>query len=73
MEHHDIAAIVAAAEALHASIQTHKRAQEAHRRQARRQSKALEELRAVCERYGIRLAITQTPRRSHSEHKDRRS
>lgn len=62
MEHRDIAAIAAAAEALHASIQIHKTAQESHRRQARRQSKALEELRAVCERHGVTLEITQTRR-----------
>lgn len=64
MEHRDIAVIVAAAEALHASVQIHKTAQESHRRQAKRQSKALEELRALCDRHGIHLEITQTPRRS---------
>ena len=64
MEHRDIAAIAAAAEALHASIQIHKTAQESHRRQVKRQSIALEQLRAVCERHGINLEITQTPRRS---------
>lgn len=64
MEHRDIAAIAAAAEALHASIQIHKTAQESHRRQAKRQSIALEELKAVCERHGIPLEITQTTRRS---------
>lgn len=62
MEHRDIAAIAAAAEALHASIQIHKTAQESHRRQARRQSKALEELRDLCERHGFPLEITQTRR-----------
>jgi len=64
MEHRDYAAIAAAAEALHASIQIHKTAQESHRRQVKRQSIALEELRALCERLGIPLEITQTPRRS---------
>jgi len=65
MEHRDIAAIVAAAEALHASIQIHKTAQESHRRQAKRQSIALEELRAAYKRItGMNLEITQTPRRS---------
>lgn len=64
MEHRDIAAIAAAAEALHASVQIHKRAQESHRRQAARQSKALEELRATLKRHGVTLEITQTPRRS---------
>ena len=64
MEHRDIAAIAAAAEALHASIQIHKTAQESHRRQAKRQSIALEELRAFAARHGITLEITQTKGRS---------
>jgi hypothetical protein len=65
MEHRDIAAIAAAAEALHASIQIHKTAQESHRRQAKRQSIALEQLRAAYRRLtGVDLEITQTPRRS---------
>lgn len=63
MDHRTVAAIAGAAEAIHASVQTHKRAQEAHRRQARRLSKALEELRRECERHGISLEITQAPGR----------
>lgn len=59
-----IAALAAAAEAIHASIETHKRAQEAHRRQRRRLSIALEGLHRAAERQGVRLEITQTPRRS---------
>lgn len=63
MEHHDIAVIAAAAEALHASVQSHKKAQAFHRRQAQRDARALEALRGICDRHGIRLKITQTPRR----------
>ena len=59
-----IAALAAAAEAIHASIETHKRAQEAHRRQRKRLSKALEVLIREAARHGVRLEITQTPRRS---------
>jgi hypothetical protein len=58
MEPQDIAAIAAAARALHASIQKHKTAQESHRRQAKRDSIALGELRALCRRRGITLEIT---------------
>lgn len=64
MDHRTVAVLAGAAEAIHASRQTHKRAQEAHRREARRLSKALEELVRECERHGIHLEITQTPRRS---------
>lgn len=62
VEHRDIAAIAAAAEALHASIQIDKTAQASLRRQAKRKSKALEELVAVAKRHGINLEITQTGR-----------
>jgi hypothetical protein len=58
MESQDIAAIAVAARALHASIQKHKTAQESHRRQAKRDSIALGELRALCRRLGITLEIT---------------
>lgn len=64
MEHRDIAAIAAAAEALHASIQIDKTAQASLRRQVKRKSKALEELQAAARRHGVNLEITQTPRRS---------
>lgn len=58
-----VAAIAGAAEAIHASIQTHRRAQEAHRRERKRLSIALESLRREAERHGVSLEITQTPRR----------
>lgn len=64
MDRQTIASLVGAAEAIHASLEVHRRAQEAHRRQRKRLSKALEELRRECERQGIHLEITQTPRRS---------
>lgn len=61
MDHRTVAALAGVAEAIHASRQTHKRAQEAHRRQARRLSKALEDLSRELERHGVVLDITQAP------------
>lgn len=63
MDHRTVAALAGAAEAIHASAQAHKRAEAAHRRQAKRLRVALDVLREECERNGIRLEITQTPGR----------
>lgn len=63
MDPRTVTALAAAAEAMHASLQTHKRAQEAHRRQARNLRKALDQVTHEAERLGIRIEITQTPRR----------
>lgn len=63
-----------AGEAIYASIQTHKRAEAAHKRQARRLWNALEALRSECERQGVVLEITETPQGgSHSERRAPRS
>ena len=63
MDHRTIAVLASAAEAIHASRQTHRRAQEAHRREGKRLSKALDQIQQEAERLGIRIEITQTPRR----------
>jgi hypothetical protein len=61
MEHRDFAALAKAAQALHASIRQHKTAQESHRRQAKRDSIALAGIRALFDRHGLTLEITETP------------
>lgn len=63
MDPRTVAVLAGAAEAIHASIESHHRLREVHRRQAKRLYGALEELRREAERQGIRLEITQTPRR----------
>lgn len=61
MDHRTVAVLAGAAEAIHASIESHHRQREVHRRQAKRLYVALEELRREAERLGVRLEITQTP------------
>lgn len=63
MDHRTIGVLAAAAEAIHSSIATHNRAREAHRREARRLHRALDQIHKEAERLGIRIEITQTPRR----------
>ena len=64
MDHRTIAVLASAAEALHASLDIHRIAQESHRRQSRRLSKALDEVLAEAKRLGCPIEITQTKRRS---------
>ena len=52
-----------AAETLEEAVREHKRAASHHRRQAQRLSQKLDEVRRECDRLGITLRITQTPRR----------
>ncbi len=63
MDHKTVAVLAAAAEALHASARAHKRAADAHRKQARRLYTALSLVERECDRLGIHLEITQTPGR----------
>ena len=58
-----VAVLAGAAEAIHASIQSHNRAREVHRREVKRLHRALEQLDREAQRLGVRLEITQTPRR----------
>lgn len=62
MDPRTTAVLASAAEAIHASRQTHRRAQEAHRREVRRLSIALDLVLAEAKRLGIPIEITQTRR-----------
>lgn len=64
MDHRTIAVLAGAAEALHASLEIHRIAQESHRRQSKRLAKALDEIQAEAKRLGCPIEITQTKRRS---------
>jgi hypothetical protein len=61
MDTRTVTVITAAAEAIHASARAHKRAEAAHKREARRLMQALSLLRGEAARLGIRLEITETP------------
>ena len=63
MDPRTIAVLAGAAEAIHASIGTHNRAREAHRREVRRLHKALDQLHQEAARLGVPIEITQTPRK----------
>lgn len=67
MDRQTIAVLAGAAEAIHASIATHNRAREAHRREARRLHAALDQIHKEAERLGIRIEITQAPPRRQSQ------
>ena len=55
------AALRDAAQALHDSARTHKRAEFQHRKQARTLARSLDVLRDECERFGITLHIDTDP------------
>jgi hypothetical protein len=73
MDTRTVTVMTAAAEAIHASARAHKRAEAAHKREARRLMQALSLLRGEAARLGIRLEITETSteRESHSDAPDR--
>jgi hypothetical protein len=62
MDHRTIAVLAGAAEAIHASIESHNRSREMHRRQAKRLHATLDEIKAEAKRLGISIEITQTGR-----------
>jgi hypothetical protein len=64
MDHRTAMVLASAAEAIHASREIHRIAQESHRRQVKRLSNALDEVLAEAKRLGCPIEITQTKRRS---------
>lgn len=68
LDHRVVAALGAAAQALHASARFHKQAEVAHRRQARQLMRTLEHVQRESARLGVELQITQAPEKgSHSD------
>lgn len=61
------AALAHAALALHEAIRSHKRAEAAHRRQARALHAQLNRLLRTAESTGVRIEITETPSRRESQ------
>jgi hypothetical protein len=57
-------ALVNAAQAVYAAARTHKRSEIAHRRQARALMGEFHRLQRECQRLGITVEITETPRRA---------
>jgi len=60
------AALQGAAQALHNSARSHKRAEGQHRRQARDLQRQLDRLRATAAAYGITLVIDTAPKEAQS-------